>query len=297
MQRWIHFVLVIGLAASLSGAGGLVSTDDCSIDCATESQNECGEEGVPVARGLWRSLWRWLSCRRPPTLEWAATGTAVRVVHPSRCPDIGPICDVRDEPPQQHDQLFYVSEPPPVLEPVQFGTGTFNPLLGLDVARALGPVAVRGYSQAQLSLYENRHGYRAGTRILGGAELSGRVWRDLQISGDVDVFNEAPERWDGLIQQDGNLGRTDVLLGASLAYPVGGFNLNVGVKVPVYQHVIRSADHEGGSCATRLSSTSRCSGPSTSNDVAADGRRGVLANRRGRVDGAHPKRADGRASS
>jgi hypothetical protein len=34
----------------------------------------------------------------------------VHVVHPSECPDIGPICQVRDEPPQLHDQHFAIAE-------------------------------------------------------------------------------------------------------------------------------------------------------------------------------------------
>jgi hypothetical protein len=264
----------------------------------------------------------------------------VNVVHPSQCPEIGPICNVRDEPPQLHDQVFYVTELRPILEyqlldrtsielqlplrvsvttirylrldetpfepdyenihhrnetltgfgdpwlsaratlsaagfsflgrvgvtiplgrtepnpfalgaaglphqHVQFGTGTFNPLLGLDVARNLGLVLLRGYAQAQLSLYENRHGYLAGTRILGGIEAGGRIWRGLSAFGAADIFSEAPERWDGVIQQDGNLGRTDVLVGASITYAVGGYNVGLGLKLPVYQH-IESDSHEAG---------------------------------------------------
>ena len=262
----------------------------------------------------------------------------MRIVHPSHCPDIGPICQVRPEPPQLHDQVFYVTELRPILEyqaldrmsvelqlplrlsvttvrylrldgtpfepdyenihhrnetlvgpgdpwlsargslevggfellgrlgvtlpvgrteenpfalgaaglphqHVQFGTGTFNPLLGLEIARGFGGVQLRAHGQAQLSLYENRHGYRAGTRILGGVEVGGQVWQGLHVAGSVDVFSEAPERWDGVIQQDGNLGRTDVLAGASLAYPVGGFALSLGLKVPVYQHIIQTEEH------------------------------------------------------
>jgi hypothetical protein len=270
----------------------------------------------------------------------AATGTAVRVVHPSHCPDIGPICQVREEPPQLHDQMFYVTELRPILEyqafdhlsaelqvplrlsattvrylrldgtpfepdyenihhrnetlvgpadpwlsaraqvdvagflvtgrlgvtlplgrteenpfalgaaglphqHVQLGTGTFNPLIGLEIARPLGALQLQAYGQAQLSLYDNRHGYRAGARILGGVEVGGRVWQDLHCAGGVAVFSEAPERWDGVIQQDGNLGRTDVLVGASLAYPAGGFTFILGFKMPVYQLIIQSEDPHG----------------------------------------------------
>ncbi len=33
-------------------------------------------------------------------------GTTMNVVHRSDCPDIGPVCAEREEPPQLHDQQF-----------------------------------------------------------------------------------------------------------------------------------------------------------------------------------------------
>ena len=42
------------------------------------------------------------------------TGTTMRVVHSEYCPDIGPICSQRAEPPQLHDQRFYIGELRPV---------------------------------------------------------------------------------------------------------------------------------------------------------------------------------------
>lgn len=270
----------------------------------------------------------------------AATGTAVRVVHPSRCPDIGPICAVRDEPPQFHDQMFYVGELRAVLDyrwlswlstelqlpfrvthttvkyltedgrtftpdyenihhrnetlaglgdawvsargtwsvfgllltgrlgltlplgrtednpfalgeaglthqHVQFGTGTFNPLLGLELQRDFGPVRGRAYSQAQVSFAANARGYQAGTRVLSGLDVSGAPLDWLRLHGTFDVFHEEPERWGGVIQQDGNLGRTDLLLGVALDFTVKGFFISPGIKVPVYQH-FAVASHEGG---------------------------------------------------
>jgi hypothetical protein len=38
------------------------------------------------------------------------TLTSVNVVHATACPDIGPICATRDEPPQLHDQDFTLGE-------------------------------------------------------------------------------------------------------------------------------------------------------------------------------------------
>jgi len=257
----------------------------------------------------------------------------VHVVHPSACPDIGPICQERDEPPQLHDQRFTVAElratveygltdalgvevqlpvrlnrttvrftaldgTPLVLDyenihhrdetlfglgdpwvvgrhawrlgelgltarvgftvplggtvenpfalgerglphqHVQFGTGTVQPLLGLEATRAWGKWAARAWGQTQLSLVENRFGYRGGHRFAAGLATEGPVVGALRFSVSADVVNEQPERWDGRVQQDGNLGRTDVLAGAGLAYPVGPVRLGLHLRVPVYQHII-----------------------------------------------------------
>ncbi len=257
----------------------------------------------------------------------------MHVVHPSECPDIGPICQVRDEPPQLHDQHFTVAELRATLEHgitdalgvevqlplrlsattvrfttldgtpleldyenihhrdetlfglgdpwvmgryawrlgdvgmaarlgvtvplggtvenpfalgaqglphqhVQFGTGTVQPLLGLEASRSWGAWGARVWGQAQLSLVENRFGYQSGNRFAAGVSAEGPVAGALRFLVSADVVNEQPERWDGLVQQDGNLGRTDVLAGAGLAYPLGAVRLGLNLRVPVYQHII-----------------------------------------------------------
>lgn len=263
----------------------------------------------------------------------------MRVVHSIECPEIGPICQQRPEPPQLHDQTFWVAElraiaelqlwerlsveaqlplrlsattvrylrpdgtpfeldyedihhrnetlvglgdpwlsvrgrlealeilfagqagttlplgrtePDPFAlgdlglahQHVQFGTGTFQPLLGLEALRHLGPVDLRAHAVAQVSIAQNHHGYQAGTRIAGGLEAAASLdrWR---VRGGVNVFHEEPERWSGIIQQDGNLGRTDVLVGASVAYPFGELSVEATVQVPVYQRIIHGADEDG----------------------------------------------------
>lgn len=272
------------------------------------------------------------------SVSLALLATSVRVVHESYCPDIGPICGERDEPPQLHDQRFslgelrarveygltaqwglelqlpmrlnattvqfrrldgtpvsldYVNihhrdetlfglgdpwvraryafglgdvglvaragfsvplggtvENPFALgeagaehQHVQFGTGTVQPLLALEAERRWdGGWSVRAFGQAQLALVENRYGYRNGHRFAVGVAGEVPVVGALRLSAGADLANEQPERWDGRVQQDGNLGRTDVLVGGGLAYPVGRVQLGLTVRVPVYQHVI---GHDG----------------------------------------------------
>ena len=124
---------------------------------------------------------------------------------------------------------------------VQFGTGTFNVLAGADAAWSPGPWSVRGYGQAQWVPTANARGYQAGNR-LGAGLLAEWTTRPLQVSAGVDVVSEAPERWDGVVQQDGNVGRTDLLVGAGAAVLLDNGRWGLTARVPVYQWYARSRD-------------------------------------------------------
>ncbi len=268
------------------------------------------------------------------------TGTTMEIIHSEHCPEIGPICAERDEPPQLHDQDFQVGEIRPVAEVgithwlsaslelplritrtrivfrrldgtaftpdyenihhrnetltgladpwlsgraawrlgewsfagragvtlplgrtepdpfalgrdgmphqhIQYGTGTFNPLLGLELSRRLGIVQLSSYAQAFLSLYENKHDYRAGNRYTVGASADVGIGRRLRLGLGTDLLNEQPERWNGMIQQDGNVGRTDLLAGGTVAVSFGRVTGFLSVKMPVWQKFIeRGHTHE-----------------------------------------------------
>lgn len=264
----------------------------------------------------------------------------MHVVHESRCPEIGPICDVRDEPPNLHDLVLWVAEVRAIVEygfteswalevqvpfkmtgssivyrrldgtafvpdygeihhrnetvagagdvwvsaryttalagvdlsarlgvslpfgstepdpfalgerglahqHIQLGTGTFDPIGAIEGAYAIGPVELRAILQAQLVLYENVHGYRAGNRYGASLIASAEPLDWLRLSLGLDLVNEQTERWSGEVKQDGNLGRTDLLAGGSATLLLGDTELSAGVKVPIYQDIIMSADEPG----------------------------------------------------
>jgi hypothetical protein len=266
-------------------------------------------------------------------VQLSLLGTRVRTTHESACPDIGPICAVRDEPPQIHDQRFMIGElrasvehaftealgaelqvplrlnhttiqfrrldgTPVTLDyenihhrnetlfglgdpwvqgrysfllgevrlsaragftvplggtvedpfalgaagqphqHVQFGTGTVQPLLGLEAERMWEGWSARVWGQTQLSVVENEHGFRAGHRFALGASGEVKLVGALRASVGADMVNEQPERWGGIVQQDGNLGRTDVLVGGGLSWSASAVQLGLTLRVPVYSHII-----------------------------------------------------------
>jgi len=266
-------------------------------------------------------------------------GTSVNVTHQVSCPDIGPVCAVRDEPAQVHDQRFLIAElrvfaelsvrdwlsfelqlpmrltattivfrrldgsaftpdfgdlhhrdetlvglgdpwlqarvharwgrvsaalsggatlPVGRLEQnpfalgraglthqhVQFGTGTVNPLVGVEVASVWSRVTVRGSGVAQLTFHENLYGYQAGSRFLVSAGADVKVVEALSLGGTVDSITELPERWDGAVEQDGNVGRSDVLVGAQVTWRLGATTVLLSARVPVFQYFF--VDGDGG---------------------------------------------------
>ena len=125
---------------------------------------------------------------------------------------------------------------------IQFGSGTFHPVLALDAALPLGSARLTGYAQTVLFLFESSHGYRPGNRYLVGAAADVELLDGLRAGAGADLLNEQAERWGGQVQQDGNVGRTDVLLGGSVSYRLDPAVVSLSLKVPVYQHM---HEHEG----------------------------------------------------
>ena len=116
---------------------------------------------------------------------------------------------------------------------IQFGTGTWDPLLGAGVGRRFGEVLVSANVLARLPQTENDHGYRAGRRVQASLSGDRRIAGPWRLLAGLDYGHEAAERWDGVVEEEGNIGRSDVLLSAGVARAFGGRALVLSVKVPV----------------------------------------------------------------
>ncbi len=124
---------------------------------------------------------------------------------------------------------------------LQLGTGTFIPSLALEVQRAAGPVTISGWALTYQSLYDNGLGYRAGDRYSAGVNASSSLGRRAwSFNLAAEVHAETAETWDGITYPDeGNAGRTDVMLGGGAAWrPLSSLAVVVDLKLPVYAHVV-----------------------------------------------------------
>ncbi len=134
---------------------------------------------------------------------------------------------------------------------IQFGSGTFDPVLALDLSQSVGSFLLSGHVQTQGALYENSHGFRAGTRFSGGAQVGKRLWGSLTGALGAEALYEGPERWDGQILQDGSLGRSEVMMAFSLVHAFRTATLGLSARAPVYRHIV-SGDEPPGTLSSPL---------------------------------------------
>jgi len=117
---------------------------------------------------------------------------------------------------------------------IQFGTGTWDPILGAAAARAIGSFGLSAVGSATLSFYENSHGYQAGNRyalVMGGSHSIGPTW---VANAALSLNREEAETWSGKIEEEGNLGRTDLFAQVGIGRGVPKLGLLVWtVQLPI----------------------------------------------------------------
>jgi hypothetical protein len=128
---------------------------------------------------------------------------------------------------------------------IQFGNGSFDPLILLDLSRTFGRLDLSVYGQAQLTVYENRKGFQAGHRFFTGVQAGLLTFAKVTAALGLDVLSERPERWGGKIQQDGNLGRTELLGGLSLSRPFGSTIATLIARFPLYRAIVTADQPQG----------------------------------------------------
>jgi hypothetical protein len=121
---------------------------------------------------------------------------------------------------------------------IQLGSGTFDPVLVLEASRLFDPLSVEVYAQGTAALYENSHGYRAPWRAGIGTQVGTALVGELRGALGTEVFHDDAERWSGVVRQDGNLGRTEILASARLQYGIGNGVLSLTARVPLWRDIV-----------------------------------------------------------
>lgn len=128
---------------------------------------------------------------------------------------------------------------------IQLGSGTFDPVGILEASRVFGALSVQAFAQAQASLYENGHGYRAPVRLYGGASVGHALFGDFRGMLGLEALHESAERWSGVVRQDGSLGRSELLAALTLVWSREETELRASARPTLARHIVRGSEDPG----------------------------------------------------
>ena len=122
-------------------------------------------------------------------------------------------------------------------EHIQFGTGTFVPIVGLGLSYAIDPVELSLSATGLFSVYENGEGFRAPSRMFGSVRgtlpFADGAFRPYL---SVDVTHETEELWHGGMGLEGSNVRTEILVGGGISWRFAApWQADIGIRARVAQ--------------------------------------------------------------
>jgi thiol-disulfide isomerase/thioredoxin len=123
---------------------------------------------------------------------------------------------------ERHQHLFY-------------GSGTFDPLAGLEIYYNTSGFALMSWASARIAVYENGFGYRGRSSLNAGFGVGHRLGlTDWRFRAQVIGRHETPAQWRG--QDARNSGLSDVLVSLGVTYAISPrFLLSMDLKKTVLQ--------------------------------------------------------------
>ena len=120
---------------------------------------------------------------------------------------------------------------------IQFGSGTFDPLLEAAYRLGLGAeLSASAFFQSRLTFYENDKGMEAPTEFLGGFSL-GRAFGRLDTKLHWTLYRQGRAYWDGEV--DPNSGVRVQYVGGGASWPVSpALRLETDLRWPVQQSLL-----------------------------------------------------------
>ena len=128
---------------------------------------------------------------------------------------------------------------------IQFGSGTVDPVGGVDATWSNTRHEWSLFGQAEGSLYANREGFRGPARGMLGVYGGYKVSLSTVLGGGIEGAFEGPERWDGVVRQDASLGRTELLAGPQLTVRRGITTLSAALRFVVARHIVAGNEDPG----------------------------------------------------
>jgi hypothetical protein len=197
----------VRVEADFEGSGGERREDFVSIHHRTETVSGLGDISLYARFRLTRPLagGRWVV----DVLSGVAVPTGDTEPDPFELGEEG----------HQHQHIF-------------FGTGTYDPLLGVEVYHPSSSLPTAGWLRLRTPVSENSFGYRAGARVSAGIAVNPSLgvasWSFL---GQLELYHEEPSRWDD--RNARNSGRTDLIGNLGVFWtPAAAWDLHVVVKIP-----------------------------------------------------------------
>lgn len=125
---------------------------------------------------------------------------------------------------------------------IQFGTGTFDPVLELDYRAPIGRgFYLGGFISARGPLYENSKTYRAPPEITSGVQGAYVAAPWVTLTANLTLFLQGFAKWDGVRDENSGLVGTSAVLGADF-HAGQGLRFGVGVRIPISQDVLGDGD-------------------------------------------------------
>jgi hypothetical protein len=115
---------------------------------------------------------------------------------------------------------------------IQFGTGSWGQVLGAGAGLEVAGLVLQLEGTALLQVAENRHGYRPGERFTGTLSAQREVVEHWFGVAGTTLHHEETETWDGVVEEEGNLGRTDLMLMLAIGRALGPIG-SVGLRAQI----------------------------------------------------------------
>ena len=124
---------------------------------------------------------------------------------------------------------------------IQFGTGTYDPLLETSYSAPLaGRVSAGAYLATRVPFYENDRGFRAPPDATLGAHIAHRMTDRLQLRLEGAVFAQGYGQWDDVRDENTGLLATSITGGAT--WQAGLVSLSADVRYPLSQRTLTEGD-------------------------------------------------------